>query len=69
MQKLRNDMEQNHRDNEYSKKVKMIKVKQNQKINEYLDYYNASNYIITLLMQSNQQHHLLVELYARKTHK
>ncbi len=49
--------------------VKMIKAKQNQKISENLDYYNVSNYIITLLMQSNQQHHLLVELYARKTHK
>jgi hypothetical protein len=49
--------------------VKMIKAKQNQKISENPNYYNASNYIITLLMQSNQQHHLLVELYARKTHK
>jgi len=49
--------------------VKMIKAKQNQKISENPNYCNSSNYIITLLMQSNQQHHLLVELYARKTHK
>jgi hypothetical protein len=49
--------------------VKMIKAKHNQKISEDPKHYNASNYIITLLMQSNQQHHLLVEFYVRKTHK
>lgn len=49
--------------------VKMIKAKKIQKISENPNYYNASNYISTLLMQSNQQHHLLLELYARKTHK
>jgi hypothetical protein len=29
--------------------VKMIKAKQNQNISENIDYYNASNYIITFV--------------------